>query len=266
MKTVVITGSTRGIGQGMAQRFLERGCNVVISGRQQASVDAVVADFAQRFPAERVFGLACDVGEFAQVQALWDASAARFGSVDLWVNNAAITNEPVPLWQQTPEDIERVVKANTLGVMYGSKVAITGMLAQGRGHVYNMEGLGSDGRIADGTTTYGSTKYGLRYLTKALTQALKDTPVGASTISPGLVVTDMLLESVSPEGRKRARRVFNILSDTVDTVAPWLADQMLANQKSGAAIAWLTTPKIFGRFLTAPFRKRPELFEAWDAT
>jgi NAD(P)-dependent dehydrogenase (short-subunit alcohol dehydrogenase family) len=265
MKTVVVTGSTRGIGQGMAQRFLERGCNVVISGRQQASVDAVVAGFAQRFPAERVFGLVCDVGEFAQVQALWDASVARFGGVDIWVNNAAITNEPVPLWEQTPDDIERVVKANMLGVMYGSKVAISGMLAQGRGHVYNMEGIGSEGRIAAGTTTYGSTKYALRYLTKALAQDLKGKPVGVSTISPGMVVTDMLMESVSPDRRHRAKRVFNILADKVETVSPWLSDQMLANEKSGAAIAWMTTPKIFMRFLQAPFHKR-DLFGEWGAS
>lgn len=264
MKTVVITGSTRGIGLGMAEAFLARGCNVVVSSRGQAAVDKAVEGLRGAFPAERILGQACDVGDFAQVQALWDATHARFGSVDLWVNNAALTNEPVSLWEQTPDDIQAVVQTNLIGLMFCNKVAISGMLAQGHGHVYNMEGIGSEGRIAAGVTTYGATKVALRYLTKALAKDLEGQPVGVSTISPGMVVTDMLYQSVPPERRGRASRVFNILADKVETVAPWLADEMLANDKSGAAIAWMTTPKILARFLQAPFRKRRVLDSEWS--
>lgn len=264
MKTVVITGSTRGIGFGMAEAFLARDCQVVISSRGQVAVDKAVAELGARFPAARILGQACDVGDFAQVQALWGAAVTRFGGVDLWVNNAALTNEPVSLWEQTADDIQAVVQTNLTGLMFCNKVAISGMLAQGHGHVYNMEGIGSEGRIAAGVTTYGATKRALRYLTKALAKDLEGQPVGVSTISPGMVVTDMLTQSVPPERRGNASRIFNILADKVETVAPWLADKMLANDKSGAAIAWMTTPKIFARFLQAPFRKRNVLDGAWD--
>ena len=88
MKTIVITGSTRGIGYGMATAFLEMGCAVVISGRQQAVVDQAVSALADRFGAEKVFGTACDVRKLDQVQGLWDAAAAHFGRIDIWINNA----------------------------------------------------------------------------------------------------------------------------------------------------------------------------------
>ena len=85
---VVITGSTKGIGLGMAREFLKRGHNIVISSRGQEAVDYAVAALAAEYPADRIAGKPCDVADFAQVQALWDAAIAAFGSVDEWINNA----------------------------------------------------------------------------------------------------------------------------------------------------------------------------------
>ena len=68
MKTVIITGSTRGIGQGLAENFLLRGCNVIITGRKQADVDACMAKFSQQFGPEKVSGMACDVRQYDQLQ------------------------------------------------------------------------------------------------------------------------------------------------------------------------------------------------------
>ncbi|MBC7810374.1 MAG: SDR family oxidoreductase [Burkholderiales bacterium] len=258
MKTVVITGSTRGIGFGLARAFLERGCNVVISSRQQDSVEQAVESLGAQFTRERVIGRACDVADHEQVQSLWDAAKEHFGRIDIWVNNAALSATALPMWEVAPNLLYSVVNANLTGTIYGCKVAIQGMIAQGSvgGHIYNMEGLGSNGEVMDGTTTYGSTKYGLVYLTKALNRELGDSPVMVSSISPGIVITELLMNSVSPGREEQSKRIFNILADRVETVAPWLTERVLANEQRGARIAWLTRPKIFGRFLTAPFRKR----------
>ena len=76
MKNVVITGSTRGIGYGLADSFLARGCRVAVSGRTAASVQQAVARLALKHDADRVFGHPCDVTRYEHVQALWDAAQA----------------------------------------------------------------------------------------------------------------------------------------------------------------------------------------------
>ena len=259
MKTAVVTGSTQGIGLGLAEAFLERDCNVVICSRHQDSVDQTVARLVDRYPSERILGQVCDVTDFAQVQALRDAAQARFGRIDLWVNNAGLGNVMQPVWEQPPERLEAVVSTNIMGVMYCCKVAINGMIAQGGGHIYNMEGFGSNGQVRAGLTPYGTTKYAIRFLTKALVKETENTPVKISTISPGMVVTDLLIGNVEPGQEARARHIFNILADRVETVTPWLVARMLENDQSGARIQWLTRPKIISRFLQALFRKRQVL-------
>ena len=261
MKTIVITGSTRGIGYGLAAEFLKRGCAVCVSGRTAEAVQQAVASLAAQHGAERVHGQPCDVTVHEQVQALWDAAQARFGRVDIWINNAGISHARTPFWEHPPQTLKNVVDTNTLGVMYGSRVALRGMVAQGGGHLYNMEGLGSDGRMLPGMGLYGSTKYALRYFSKALTQEAQGAPVKVSTLSPGMVVTDLLTgEYHDPKEWARAKRIFNILADRVETVTPWLVDKVLANEQSGAHIAWLTPGKVAWRFASARFSKR-DLFK-----
>ena len=264
-RVVVVTGSTRGIGYGLANAFLAQQCAVVINGRTAASVDAAVQSLAADHPTGQILGASGDIGVAAQVQALWDATMARFGRVDIWINNAGLETARALLWDVTPAEIDQVVTTNLAGTLHGCRVAIRGMAAQGGGFVYNMEGFGSDGRVAPGLTTYAATKAGITYLTNALVEETKDLPVKVGSINPGMVLTDMLRDSIAPDRADNARRIFNILADTVDTVTPWLADKVLANDERGAHIVWLTKPKIFGRFLMAPFRKR-DIFALDDAT
>ena len=158
--------------------------------------------------------------------------------------------------------MKAVVETNLLGAMYGARVAVSEMLVQGYGSLYNMEGLGSDGRQVSGLTLYGTTKSAVSYLTDALVQETRGTPLIVGALSPGMVVTNFLIGQYEdrPEEWERAKRIFNILADRVETVTPWLARKLLANQKTGIRITWLTRAKATYRFLVAPFRRR-ELFE-----
>lgn len=263
MKTVVITGSTRGIGRGLAEAFLQHGCEVVINGRRQERVDQVITELAQMYPAEKVYGCGCDVSSSEQLQVMWDAAVARFGKVDIWINNAGRSNPLCNSWAISDETLRSVVDINLLGVVYGSHVAIKGMLTQEYGHVYNMEGFGSDGRTMVRLGIYSATKAAVRSITRTLSKEVADTPVKVSALSPGIVITDFITDQYAdkPEELERSKRIFNILGDQVETVTPWLTEKVLTNEKNGALIAWLTTPKIIGRFLMARFRKR-DLFAA----
>src|SRR5690349_9698258 len=97
MQTIVVTGSTRGIGRGLAKAFLERGHQVMVSGRTQAAVDQAVRELSAEVPgaAGRVAGSTADVSKPDDIQKLWDAAVARFQRVDLWINNAAVASDNV---------------------------------------------------------------------------------------------------------------------------------------------------------------------------
>jgi NAD(P)-dependent dehydrogenase (short-subunit alcohol dehydrogenase family) len=263
-KIIVITGSTRGIGFGLAEAFLARGCAVAVSGRTLESIQKAAAQLSDRYGADRILEQPCDVTRFLQVQALWVAARKRFGKIDIWINNAGIAHPLLPFWEHPPERVAAVIKTNLLGAMYGAQVALPGMLAQGSGFLYNMEGFGSSGgRMAKGMGLYGSTKAGLRFLTDELAHEMEGMPVRVGALRPGMVVTDMLTSQYEgrPEEWRRARRIFNILADRVETVAPWMAQKILENDQNGARISWTSTRKIFWRFLTAPFTKR-DLFSS----
>jgi NAD(P)-dependent dehydrogenase (short-subunit alcohol dehydrogenase family)/predicted MFS family arabinose efflux permease len=258
MKTIVITGSTRGIGYGLANEFLKRGCKVVISGRTMDSVESAVKTLSAKHNADNIFGVPCEVSKYGDNQSLWDAASAHFGQIDVWINNAGISNAYVPFWEVSPETIAVVNDTNMLGAMNGSHVALKEMTAYGSGQLYNMYGFGSDGRKSDGLALYGATKAGLRYLTEALAKEAKDTGVVVASLSPGIVLTDMwddLYEGM-PERKEKSKKIVNILGDKVETVTPFLAEHVLANDKNGAKIAWLTGGKAMWRFATAVFSKR----------
>jgi NAD(P)-dependent dehydrogenase (short-subunit alcohol dehydrogenase family) len=202
-------------------------------------------------------GLSCDVRDYNQVQSLWDAATARFGAVDIWVNNAGLGAPRCEFWELSAEMISNVVSANVLGVMHGSKVAMQGMLRQGRGQIYNMEGLGSDGGVyMAGVALYGSTKSALTYFTKALVKDAQHTPVRVCFLSPGMVLTELFTGRGGGHVDGDMRRIANILADRVETVTPYLVGRILANERHGARINWLTTPKVAWRFARAPFVNR----------
>ncbi|MEO0375067.1 MAG: SDR family oxidoreductase [Cyanobacteria bacterium P01_A01_bin.17] len=266
MKNIVITGSSRGIGYGLADAFLSRGCRVMVSGRSQKRIDRAVTSLAAQYGEERVLGYRCDVSNAEQVQCLWDEAIQAWGCVDVWINNAGINHPMKALWELTAQTLQTVISTNLLGLAYCSQVAIKGMLKQGHGHIYNMEGHGSSGQILQGMTGYGTSKSGVRYLTKALIQETKGTPVKVSTLSPGMVVTKLVADQFheDPAGLERVKAIFNLFGDNVETVAPWLADRVLENKRSGATIAWFTWPKMVWRLLTA-FQPR-DLFALDDTS
>ena len=262
MHSILITGSTRGIGKGLAQEFLRLGHRVVLTGRSDAAVTAATRELA---PLGEVLGVVCDIRQLASLQAAWAAGVARFGQIDIWINNAAVATDRVLLADLPAEQIKATVDTNLLGTLYGCQVAIAGMRAQaGGGKVYTFEGFGSDGLSRPGLSVYGATKRAIRYLTASLAKECAGSNVLVGSLSPGIVATDLLLYSSrgrDPADWERAKRTLNILGDTVATVTPFLARQALANTKQGARIAWMTPAKAAGRFATSFFRKRDILSE-----
>ncbi len=262
MKTVIITGSTKGIGRGLAENFLKRGCRVVVSSRTEADVASVTAELANEYGSDNVAGQVCDITSADAIKALWDAGKNAFGSVDIWINNAGMSVKRLPLHETSVSDIENIVAANLTGILLANSIVSGAMIEQGHGQIWNMEGFGSGGEAQPGMVSYGATKRAVNYINKAMQKDIKGTPVQVCTLSPGIVVTDLLVGDYdlnSPQWEK-SKKIFNILGDTVDTVTPYLVDGVLSTTKSGAKVAWLTTGKAMLRFMTDGFNKR-DLFK-----
>ena len=257
MAVIVITGSTRGIGLGLARAFVERGHNVVISSRSATAVAQTVTAFDSTGPG-RVAGFACDIADSTQVTQLWEHAKAAFGGVDIWINNAGMSGPRRNVADLDDADIAAVVATNLIGTLNGMRTALRGMLVQGHGKVFNFEGFGSDGMSAPGLSVYGATKSAITYLTKSTNKEIKGSPVLLGTISPGIVVTDLLDDArdADPAQWARTKRFYNILGDRVETVAPFIADKVLAAERPGTAIRWLTRRRAIWRFLTARFVRR----------
>lgn len=265
MNNIVVTGSTRGIGFGLAQELLQRGARVVVSGRSEGSVQQALDHLGSSFSKDRVAGCVADVRVPEQLQTLWETAVGLFGAVDIWINNAGISGDPRMLWEQSAHAAEDILASNILGAIFGSQVALRGMLEQGAGAVYFVEGMGSDGRTHEGLTLYGTSKYALHYLMLALAKELQNTSVVVASLRPGMVATEMLTRPYRgrPEDWERAAPIFNVLADPVDAVAAWMADAVLTNRRSGIVLARVSRLDLILRFLVSPFRKR-DLFPDFD--
>jgi len=242
----------------MAREFLARGHDVVISSRSHDAVATVADDLGKAFPDRRTTGYACDVAEYDQVQALWNHAAEALGPVGIWVNNAGRDGIKRPFFAIPPDDMMRTVRTNLIGLLMCNRVVIPAMYQQGGGWIFNMEGFGSSGMVRPTASVYGMTKYALTYLTRAVSRELDGTPVKMGYLSPGMVLTDMLVPPPDQRGERwqQTRKFLNVMADTVETVTPFLVEGMLRADRNGTAVRWLTKRKIIWRQLTARFRRR----------
>ena len=267
-KTIVVTGGTRGIGKGLAREALKRGHNAVICGRSKAAVEESLSDImGDAVDGAKAAGLPCDVTKYEQVEALWDFAKQNFGNVDIWINNAGMSNTRFPIGQLSQDEVEDIPGVNLVGTMNGSRVALEGMNAQGRGALYNFEGFGSNGMKQNGMSLYGCTKYGLTFFTKSLIRETRHGSVIVGYMSPGIVITDLALRDRGKMPAERwefVKKIYNIIADRVETVTPWLMDQCLTNTTHGARIAWLTRKKSLWRFLRSRFRSQVNRFPELD--
>ena len=258
MKTAVVTGGTRGIGAALVRAFLGAGWNVAWSGTSENTVARSLQSLEGHFDRERYAAFKGDVTVESDMISLWDGAVKNFGSIDIWVNNAGTSSDQTPFHELGTGVFTRIIDTNVKGLMLAAHVAYNRMLVQGFGAIYNMEGLGSDGRRITGLTPYGTSKRAVRYFSDAFAAEVKKGPVIVGTISPGMVLTDLTMTQVrnDPEHSRQLIKIYNILANEADTVAPFLVRKMIANKRNGAKISWLTTGKVIRRFLFAPFSRR----------
>ncbi len=259
MKSVVITGSSRGLGFEMAKCFLENGYNVTLSGSNSKNIEQAVVLLKNY--SQKIFVVLCDVKKTEDLQSLWTRSFEKWGRIDIWINNAGVNQPDKKLIDILPAELENVFRVNFLGTVYGTQIALQGMIKQGFGQVYNMEGFGSNGSVMVGLDAYGTTKRSISHVTKAFSNEVKGTNIQVGLLSPGMMVTDFIKNSEARKNKDRqTERIFNMLGNKPEVSARFLVKRMIPNKRNGARFRWLTGPKVMFRFVKWIFIKQ-DLFK-----
>lgn len=248
---VVITGSTKGVGRALAEQFLKHHDRVVISSRTPELVDATVASLRARYPTAHVFGCVADVGNHADVARLTDFAARTLGAIDTFICNAGTSGQRSILRDVEPDDLRNTVMTNLLGPMYCAKYAQHVCEKQDAPlHLFIMDGSGTRGNSTENYAAYGASKRSVPQLISSLSKEAKGLPIRFHQLSPGMVLTDLLL---SGNSEPRVRKIFNFLAEEPETVAQEIVPRVrsaVLSDKSNTYIAFLTIPKALFRLMT----------------
>ena len=184
-KVVVITGASRGIGAATAREFAQAGAYLALLARSGAEVEALAAEIGPQ-----AMALRCDVSDWAQVQAAMVAVQARFGRLDVLINNAGVIEPIAALAEAEPEAFGRAIDINLKGVFHGMRAALPIMQAQGAGTIITVSS-GAAVNPMEGWGAYCSAKAGALMLTRVA--HLEEAAHGLRVLglSPGTVATDM---------------------------------------------------------------------------
>ena len=260
-KTVVITGSARGLGFEMAKCFRQRNYNVVISDIFKKDVDNAKRDLMKEKGEGKVLGIVCDITKVSQITNLVLETTNNFSTIDFWINNAGVNQSDKLIWELADDEINKILDIDLKGTIMASKYAMEVLFKQDHGAIYTVEGHGSNDAIIPGLSIYGTAKRGVTYFVKALAKeaetSKKDIIVGM--LSPGIMITDFLVNALRDkkiELSAKNKKIYNILGDYPDVVAKYLVKKIINNTNNGIRIKWLTTRKAMWRFMTAGIRRR----------
>lgn len=188
-RAVLVTGGTRGIGFAIASALLTGGDQVAIAGTTREGVDRAARKMGASAAApDRVIGIVCDVRDAVAVAAAFDETAARFGGVDVIVNNAGVGGGS-NVADMTFDDWRRILDTNLTGVFNCCRAGIPHLRRRGGGWIINISSLASKNPFA-GAAAYCASKAALNAFSEALMQEVRHENIRVSYVLPGSVATE----------------------------------------------------------------------------
>jgi NAD(P)-dependent dehydrogenase (short-subunit alcohol dehydrogenase family) len=193
-KIAIVTGGTSGIGERIAEIFVEEGAKVVVAARRREEGQALEKRLGIRF-------IRTDISQEADVKAMVDQTVASFGRLDCLVNNAAVPSPMVSITEIDVPTIDQLLAVNVRGVLLGTKHAARVMLAQKAGSIIN---IGSIAGLRGGASghIYSATKGAVHALTRCAGAELGEKGIRVNCIIPGAIVTGIFAKNAGVEGAK----------------------------------------------------------------
>ena len=222
-KTVVVTGSRRGIGLGIALAFAKEGANIVLNATSEISQD--VLELFTPYPGE-VLSVVGDISKFEVAESLVEQTIEKFSKIDVIINNAGITRDGLVL-KMKEKDFDDVIDVNLKGCFNLIRFVSPYMIRQKSGSIINMTSIvGVSGNA--GQVNYAASKAGIIGLTKSVAKEIGSRGITVNAIAPGYIDTEMtqaLPEKIRKEWEKQIpMRKFGTVEDIAEACL-YLAEQ-----------------------------------------
>jgi NAD(P)-dependent dehydrogenase (short-subunit alcohol dehydrogenase family) len=203
-KTAIVTGSGRGIGEGIALVLAREGANVVVMDRNPGDAKGVAAKIVAS--GGKAMPFEADVTKKDTLTAMVAATIKEYGAVDILVNNAGIESHPVLAMELKEESWDRVMSVNLKGVFLCCQAVLPQMMKQNKGRIVNIGSVAGVRMAFFGSVEYTASKYGLHGLNQHLAWELADSNITINTVCPGAVQTPLMDATTTAEYREMTTR------------------------------------------------------------
>ena len=209
-KTIIITGSSRGIGRAMALRFAKDGANVVITGKSatEGKLPGTIFSVAKEVEAAggKALAIQVDVRDEEQVQNMVNKTVETFGGIDVLINNAGAI-QLTPLEQTPPKRMDLMLDINSRATLLCSHYCIPELKKAGGGHIVSLSPpIDMNPKWFGNHVAYTISKYGMSMATIGLAEELKDVPVSVNSMWPKTAIHTAAIEMLmGADGRKHSR-------------------------------------------------------------
>ena len=223
-KVVVITGASSGLGEATASLLAAEGAIVVLGARRAERIEALAT--ALTASGAQALAVTTDVTDAAQVRNLVDTAVARFGRIDVLLNNAGLMPHS-PLERGKIHDWNAMIDVNLKGVLYGIAAALPPMQRQKSGHIINVSSVAGH-KVRPGSAVYAATKTAVWVISEGLRQEVKPYNIRTTIISPGAVeseLADSVTEADVAKGVRDFYDAYAIPASSFATMVKFVMEQ-----------------------------------------
>ncbi|MCF8003477.1 MAG: SDR family oxidoreductase [Chromatiaceae bacterium] len=219
-KVALITGASRGLGAGLAERFIEHGLRVAVCARTQPKLEGDSA---------KILSVAADVTDAEAMQQLCDTAVERFGRIDLWINNAGLLAPIGPLRDNDPAEFARHIQVNVVGVFNGSRAFIRHLRQRGGDGVLLNISSGAARNAYAGWSAYCAGKAAVDRMSESIALEEADSGLRVHAVAPGIIDTDMqaMIRDCSPEQFPRVQKFLDLKANEGFSSPAFIADRLL---------------------------------------